>query len=200
MKSNNCKLTVITLLGFLAGLSARPAAAADSTAAIQTTHRMSAVGVGLTMASVPVIATGELMVFRALVYEDWSSDDFDSKLTTGYGLYATGAGMGLVGAPLMSASQLVTAKRLRRSGTDVTMWAGWAGVGSTGLAVLGQGTGWGWGNGSIGYLSAATFGTIQHVQNGRAGRESGALTAAPARKVNLALAPAHKGVRLVGTF
>jgi hypothetical protein len=113
------------------------------------------------------------------------------------GLVFAGATMGGVGMPLMSASQLVTASRLKRSGTEVPMWAGWTAAGSAALAVSGLGTGFGVG---IGYVSAATFGTIQHVQNGRAGKESGALTAAHARKVNLALAPAHKGVRLVGTF
>jgi hypothetical protein len=64
MRSNNWKLTVIPLVALVAGLSARPAAAADSTAAIQTTHRMSAVGVGLTLASAPVTATGGLVLLR----------------------------------------------------------------------------------------------------------------------------------------
>lgn len=198
MPINKWNLTAIALLNLVAGLYARPAAAADSPAAIQTTYRMSAVGVGLTLASAPVTATGALVLLSAgadvLTGDD---DNLDGKLGVGMGLAFTGATMGGVGVPLMSASQLVTANRLRRSGADVPMWAGWTAAGSAALAVSGLGTGFGVG---IGYVSAATFGTIQHVQNGLVGRESGALTAAPSRKVDVALAPAHKGVRLVGTF
>jgi len=197
------KLSLIALVGIAAGLCARPAAAADSPAAIQTSHRMSAVGVGLTLASGPVTATGGLVFLDAAAGEvgDLTTGDNDNNGSAGFtaalGLMGAGATMGGVGVPLMSASQLVTASRLKRSGAEVPTWAGWTAAGSAVFAVSGLATGFGLG---IGYVSAATFGTIQHVQNGRAGRESGALTAAPARKVNLALAPAQKGVRLIGTF